>query len=332
MEHTKTESKLKSAKRIIIVSLIVVLLLTAGFLVGNYFYNFAISSKDNPFETGELSLPEGTELMPGSSFLAADAIEENYLSASEDGLKLYSRSKTNPDSDVWVILAHGYSGDGLTMGSYAEKFYEMGLSILVPDMRGHGKSEGSYRGMGWHDSLDIIDWTYYINDSYPDSEIVLFGVSMGAATVMMSSGEALPGNVKAIVEDCGYSSIYEEFKYQLKELYKLPSFPVLNLAGVVTQLRAGYNFMNEGDSVSQVAKSVTPILFIHGAKDDFVPASMLDKVYEATGAEREKLIVEGAGHAMSADHSPELYWQTVRQFLNKHLGFQLLEDPEAEAA
>lgn len=330
MEQTK--QKTKSAKWIVVVCLTVALLLIAGFFVGNYFYNFAINSKDNPFETGELPLPEGVEAMQSSGFLATDDIEENHLTASTGSIKLYSRSKTNPASNVWVILAHGYSADGLSMASYAEKFYEMGFSVLVPDMRGHGKSEGNYRGMGWHDRLDIVDWVYYINGSHPDSEIVLFGISMGGATVMMSSGEKLPGNVKAIIEDCGYSSIYEEFKHQVKELYNLPSFPILNLAGAVTQLRAGYNFMNEGDSVSQVAKSVTPILFIHGSEDDFVPTYMVDKVYEAAGAEREKLIVEGAGHGFSADHSPEIYWETVCRFLSQYLNYEIFEDEVAAAA
>ncbi|MEG0766219.1 MAG: alpha/beta hydrolase, partial [Clostridia bacterium] len=69
-----------------------------------------------------------------------------------------------------------------------------------------------------------------------NAEIVLFGVSMGGATVMMASGETLPPNVKAIIEDCGYSSIYDEFVHQLHDAYRLPAFPILNMASLFTRV------------------------------------------------------------------------------------------------
>ena len=55
----------------------------------------------------------------------------------------------------------------------------------------------------------------------PNAEIALFGVSMGGATVMMTSGEDLPSNVKVIIEDCGYSTVMDEFTYQLKRFIPL---------------------------------------------------------------------------------------------------------------
>lgn len=48
---------------------------------------------------------------------------------------------------------------------------------------------------------------------------------MGASTVLMASGEQMPSNVKAIKADCGYSSVYDVFTYQLYDLFKLPPFP-----------------------------------------------------------------------------------------------------------
>lgn len=323
-----SEGKKKSWKAIIILSLVLLIILTAGFFAGNHFYNVAINANNNLFsnsgneESENSDSDEAKVHKKASEFFETHDVKEEYITASQDDVSLYARSIENEASNVWVVLAHVYAWDGTFMESYAEKFYDMGYSTLIPDFRGHGRSGGNYRAMGWDDRLDLIDWIEYINENYPDSEIVLYGVSMGASAVMMASGEELPENVRAVIEDCGYSSIYEEFKLQVKSMYNLPSFPILNLAGAVTRLRAGYNFMNEGDAVAQVAKSVTPTLFIHGDADTFVPISMMETLYDAASCEREKLVIKGAAHAQSAAIDPELYWDTVEKFLNRHLSYQ----------
>ena len=69
----------------------------------------------------------------------------------------------------------------------------------------------------------------------------------------------------------------------------------------------------------KLKKSKTPTLFIHGSNDTFVPFEMLDKVYNACNAKKEKLIVDGAEHGMSVTASPELYWKTVDEFTQKYL-------------
>src|SRR5690625_1658138 len=112
------------------------------------------------------------------------------------------------------------------MGKYAKIYYDLGFNILLPDARGHGESEGDYIGYGWHDRLDYLDWlTWLIEDKGAD-EIVVHGNSMGAALVLMLSGEDLPDEVKAIVADSGYSTVKAELAHQLKHIYNLPSFPL----------------------------------------------------------------------------------------------------------
>lgn len=149
-------------------------------------------------------------------------------------------------------------------------------------------------------------------------EIVLYGVSMGAATVMMTSGEKLPDNVKAIIEDCGYSSVHDELAYQLDDMFSLPAFPLMQVTSLVTKVRAGY-FFGEANAVEQLKKNQRPMLFIHGDEDTFVPFEMLDKVYRATKGPKEKYVVKGAEHAEAYKTDPEKYQQVVQQFLSQYV-------------
>ena len=85
------------------------------------------------------------------------------------------------------------------MAGFVHKFYTLGYNILAVDARAHGDSEGTKIGMGWPERMDIIKWINLILSWEPNARIVLHGVSMGAATVLMASGEDLPGNVKAVI-------------------------------------------------------------------------------------------------------------------------------------
>ena len=204
------------------------------------------------------------------------------------------------------------------MSDKSKYFYDMGYNVLIPDLRGHGKSEGDYIGMGWKDRLDIISWINFIIKENPNAEIVLHGTSMGAATVLMTSGENLPSNVKAIVADCAYTSAWDEFSYQLETYLKVPSYYILNVTNMVTKLKAGYS-LKEASALECVKKATVPILYIHGDKDKFVPYSMMDKLYDATNSPKEKLTIEGGEHANSDLVSPFLYWLTVEDFLNQYV-------------
>lgn len=137
---------------------------------------------------------------------------------------------------------------------------------------------------------------------------------------MMTAGEELPEQIKCIIEDCGYTSVWDEFSLQLKSLFDAPDFPLMYTTDLVCKMRAGYGFQ-EASSVEQLKKAKVPMLFIHGEKDTFVPYSMLNQVYNAcASAEKEKLTIPNAGHGVAATTDPSLYWSTVEAFLNKHLG------------
>lgn len=316
-------------KEIIIILLCIILtaLITVICYGGNYLYNLGINPKhpkdlifkSNTDEETKQSETSGVSTIDSKTWLLKYSNYEDLFINSKDNLKLHNfLIKNENKSNKWVIAVHGYTSQGTYMASYAQNFYDMGYNIIIPDLRGHGKSEGTYIGMGWDERFDIIDLINYINDNFKDSQIVLFGVSMGAATVMSTSGEKLPSNVKAIIEDCGYTSTWSQFAYQLKALFKLPSFPMMHTASIICKLRSGY-FISEASPIKQIKNSITPTLFIHGDKDSFVPFFMLDELYNASPVEKEKLIIPGAKHARASYVNPKLYWETVENFLEKYI-------------
>ena len=238
---------------------------------------------------------------------------------SYDGLKLKGYEiKANPESNKWVIAVHGYMGKGADMTSYVEQFIKYGYNGLIVDLRGHAKSEGVYIGMGWLDHYDLQIWIDKIIEENRKSKIVLYGISMGAATVSMTTGEELPDNVKCAIADCGYTTVWDEFKIHLKKIFHIPAFPIMHSASLMSKIFAGYRF-KEASTIKQVKKSKTPTLFIHGACDRFVPYSMLEKIYNSASCEKEKLEIEEAKHAESSNVNPEKYWGTVKAFIEKYI-------------
>ena len=203
--------------------------------------------------------------------------------------------------------------------AYYIKFYhDLGFNILLPDNRAHGESEGTYIGFGWLDRLDCIQWIYKMKEYFnKDLQIVLHGISMGSATVLMASGEELPSDVKCIISDCGFTSVLEEFEHELK-LAHIPPALILPTATLLSKKRVGYSF-KEASTIDQVKKSKTPTLFIHGDQDDFVPTYMVYDLYNACGADKDLLIVEGAGHAQSYLVAQELCEKTIIDFMNQYI-------------
>lgn len=239
---------------------------------------------------------------------------------SQDALTLKAMLVEHKQANKKVaILAHGYSGTSKEMAPFAKLFYDLGFTIVLPDARGHGDSEGDYIGFGWPERHDYLAWIDLLISRYgQDTEIVLFGISMGGATVLNVSGEALPDQVKAIVEDCGYSSVEKELSYQLKNLYKLPSYPFIPMTSLLTKYKAGYSF-TEASPVDQVKKSSTPTLFIHGDKDSFVPTDMAYELYQAAASDKALYIVHGAEHAYSYVTDKDEYRRQVTRFLSRYL-------------
>ena len=324
---TRTERQKRRKRSAVIACVIVVVLLAANLLAGNYLVSFAITratasgiaAAPAPVTSGEADAAisgHWGELSERLKDWRADAVSEMVQITSDDGLLLVGDLfRTDEASHRYLIAVHGYTGKRSDMDVYAMLYAQRGYHVLTPDLRAHGESEGSYIGMGWLDRKDILKWIDVILARDPDAEIVLHGVSMGGATVMMTSGEELPENVVAIIDDCGYTSVWDEFSDEIRYLFHLPDFPFLYTASALAKLRAGYTF-GEASALEQVKKSKTPMLFIHGSEDNFVHTEMVYRLYDACSAQKDIYIAEGAGHGQALFIDPEMYEARVFGFLD----------------
>lgn len=287
-----------------------------------YFYNVGIARRPKEFLTESPDLDmEQLSSLTDSAWLAAHHFEKVEMK-SYDGLTLraYYLAAKQPTAKT-VILAHGYTGSALKdMVTFAQMYHEhLNFNVLMPDDRGHGESEGSYIGFGWHDRLDYVKWIYLMVQKLgPEIQIALHGLSMGGATVLMTSGEQLPEQVKCIISDCGYTSATDILSYQLRQMYKLPPFPMVYLTSLLCKLRAGY-FFAEASAVRQVAKNTRPILFVHGEDDTFVPTFMVHTLYAVCHSYKELMLVPGAGHGLAYTTDKASCTDRTRMFLQKFI-------------
>lgn len=225
--------------------------------------------------------------------------------------------KQDAESPKYAILVHGYRSSAKGVSYLARRYYDAGYNVLIPYMRAHFGSDHDYCTMGWHERFDIIDWINYLDRTVKGVRIVLHGVSMGAATVMMVTGESLPSCVKCAVEDCGYTSVYDAYRYKIPKMMKIPAFPSVDIFGRFIKSRVGFD-IKEASALDQVRKSATPTLFLHGDADSVVPVSMVRELYANATCEKEIQIFPRADHAMSPLLYPEKYWGKVFEFIEKH--------------
>jgi len=310
--------KFDGSKVIALLVVILLLLAAAGYGVGAYFTDYAL--KRGNAEDPKAPPPACVSILDKSRKMPEmpQAEHEQWTCSSAEGLKLVATHfQPEKPGHRWAILIHGYGRDQRYARDYAEVYLQHGWQVLTPDLQAAGESEGEYITMGAKESAEISLWAQQIAERDPEAQIVLHGVSMGAATAMLAAAREDCPNLVAVVEDCGYTSAYEMFANQLGVLFNLPAFPIMNCVDVVSGWKTGAR-VSEAAPIEAVAKIRVPILFIHGDADGLVPPSMMQELYGAAQSPRkEQLTVQGAGHGDAMKEEPETYWQTIFEFLGE---------------
>ncbi len=263
------------------------------------------------------------ELKPWLDSIKTEGAWSDTFAIMPDGLRAHAVCiKSRKAEGRTAVVVHGYTNNSIDMLHIARIYNkEMHYNVVLPDLHGHGLSQGDDIQMGWFDRLDVLKWIDLAPKMFStvgDSmRLVVHGISMGAATTMCVSGEHTPDYVKCFVEDCGYTSAWDEFAHELRGRFSLPEFPLLYTASWLTQAKYGWSF-KEASPLKQVAKCKKPMFFIHGDKDTFVPTWMVYPLYEAKPQPKQLWIAPGSEHAFAYRDHREEYIKKVEAFVGKY--------------
>lgn len=308
-------------------STIIIILLFVGYSIGGGFYmlkfsltpNAKILSKDaDSYRYMYSNYPFLNSWV--DSLKQVEALKDTFIKNSE-GQKLHAFYIRAPKAtDKTAVIVHGYTDNAIRMFMIGYLYnHDLSFNVLLPDLQHHGESEGEAIQMGWKDRLDVLEWMNVANNLFGNkTQMVVHGISMGAATTMMLSGEKQQPFVKCFIEDCGYTSVWDEFSHELKSSFHLPAFPLMHTTSWLCSIKYGWNF-KEASSLKQVAKCKLPMLFIHGDKDNYVPTWMVYPLYKTKPAPKELWIVSGADHAVSYKKNKQAYTDKVYHFIKQYI-------------
>ena len=293
--------------------LAVIIGVAVGFLVWGFNYACRGKKKGSVSETGEIELKGfGAEINAGAEWVRR-ASDKFVSIESFDGLKLSARYLERTESDVCVVMMHGYrSAPEIDFSMAAKSYYINGYSVLLPYQRAHGRSEGKYITYGVRESRDCKDWVEYAVNVLGKKRIILSGMSMGTSTVLLATGLELPENVVGITADCGFTCPAEIIGQVMEGMHVPPKvvLPVLNL---LFKHVAGFDAYAHS-TVDAMKKNNIPVLFIHGEDDGFVPFEMTLRNFEACASNKTLITVPGADHGVSYLVDKEYVGLALRKF------------------
>ncbi len=239
---------------------------------------------------------------------------------SADGLLLHAYYLPAENAKRFVILCHGYKGSGFgDFANIARFLHENGCNLLFIDERCCGVSEGEFITFGAKEQYDIQRWAYYIDARNKKKlPLYLYGMSMGAASVLMASGHELPLCVRGLIADCGFQSMKGQLRDIAANWFHLHWVELLLLrVDLFCGVLAGFR-MKEADTRQAIAVNQKPVLFFHGSKDTYVKPLNSRFNYSLCRAPKELVVIPDARHLCSAYEAPKLYRKKLLGFFAQY--------------
>ncbi len=306
-------------RKVLVWSIGIVMVTMIVVTIGSSFYMFDYSLSPNPDRKDTAAcFREQFEKYPETrtwvdSLRRVDALRDTFIIMpnEERHHALYVRNGGNRTA----LVLHGWRKCSIDI-LFLARVYErvLGYSVVMPDFHAHGLSDGDMIQMGWLDRKNMMEWI----EAFKTDTMVVHGVSMGGATTMMMSAMDYPEEVKDIrfVDDCGYTSVWDEFSGELNNQFGLPEMPLMYTTSILCKLFYGWSF-GEASAIDEVKRSDYPMYFIHGGSDTFVPTEMAQRLYESKRSNKELWIAEGAEHAESYLKHKDEYIKRLKAFVSK---------------
>ncbi|WP_214835098.1 alpha/beta fold hydrolase [Exiguobacterium sp. s36] len=242
---------------------------------------------------------------------------ENITIESEDQQELYGWWIPHPTPRATIVFAHGYGKNreqsDLPLKELIPEFHEQGYQFLTFDFRGSGISEGDRVTVGAKEQSDLAAAIAYAKER-SDGPIVLYGVSMGAATALATADET---DVAAVIADSPFSDLRGYLETNLPVWSDLPNFPFTPVIMTVTPWFTGLD-ADVVKPIDDMAQIEAPVLLIHSQGDDAIPVSESEQLAKA-GEDVELWVTENDGHVQSHRSFQTEYRRTVFEFLERVL-------------
>lgn len=246
----------------------------------------------------------------------ADRPCEQVSVTSHDGLRLTARYYHTADGAPLDIAFHGYRGHALRDFCGGSRIsFALGHNLLLVDQRAHGESEGRTISFGAKERLDCLSWIRWANEHFGCPEIALFGVSMGAGTVLLATALDLPENVLCAVADCPYSRA-EDVITAVGERMHMPRGLTRWLARGAARVFGGFR-LKDASPADALRQARIPVLLLHGEADRLVPCEMSAVLEENCASTVVRHTFPGAGHGLSYLADRERYINAVTDFLQQ---------------
>jgi pimeloyl-ACP methyl ester carboxylesterase len=234
---------------------------------------------------------------------------------SSDGYVLRARWYPVEGARRTLILVHGWrSCWNLDFSASAPFFHDNACNLLLIDQRCHGESGGDLISYGIRERHDVLEWLDWLEANHPGFPIYLCGVSMGAATVLMTAELPVAERVTGILADCAYSTPDEMVKLAIQKSLGGMTAPTLAAVNLNCKRRGGFTLKSASPIEAMAKNTEIPCFFVHGGDDDLVPVRMSIENYYACRAPKELYIIPGAGHGLSYVVDTEGYQSKVLAF------------------
>ena len=209
----------------IIIPLIILFLIAAVLIIAYVCFKMAFYQADRTDDNPEnIIFPEGEiygiyrDKIEKWTIETRNMPHEDLEITSFDGLKLCGKFYEYEKGAPMEIMFHGYRGCAeRDLSGGVQRCFKLGHSALIVEQRASGKSEGNVISFGINEHRDALCWANFAVSHFgEDVKIILTGISMGAATVLMTADKDLPKNVVGILADCGYTSAKDIIKIVIK--------------------------------------------------------------------------------------------------------------------